>query len=130
MKKYYSAISFLLLVGFISTDAISQARIDSNFYAERIAEFNRLNRESIERSETVCNSSWLKSVTDQEVYTRVQSHIFNYPSSSSHLYDFIRSNTPCDSETGDTSLLLALYAEADEGVIIALIKLGANPLIS
>ena len=132
MKKYYPTISFLLLVSFISIAAIAQTR---NYRFYRVDVDNQSQRE-IFRSprnitlRTICNSSWLAEATGADVVAEVSNDsdinwFFTY-----NLGDFIVSNRPCDSETGDTPLLLAIAAEADPSVIKAFRDIGADPYVA
>ena len=126
MKKYYRVIYSLLLVSFMSVDAVSQVRIDS-IGVDVLAEM-RQNRLEEEKSATVCNPSWLREATAQDVDTelrRFDNDTFDYFFPSG-LHHFIRSNDPCDFETGDRPLDIAEDAGASPAVISALMDFGAE----
>ena len=127
MKKYYRVIYSLLLVSFMSVDAVSQVRIDSS-RVDILAEL-RQNRLEEEKSATVCNPSWLREATAQDVDTelrRFDNDIFDYLFPS-NLHHFIRSNDPCYFETEDSRPLdIAEDAGASPDVISALMDFGAE----
>ena len=133
MKKYYFSVCFLLLVSFLGIDATAQTHTNAIDLIEQIE--RKRKRDLEERlSETICNSSWLAGATDEDVLSEIaisRNPITNWLHSSRlqvDLRNFIESNKPCDNETGNTPLHLALYAEAKDSVIDVLIDFGASGL--
>ena len=136
MKKYYLSICFLLLVSFMDIDATAQTHTNAIDIIEQIE--RKRNRDLEEKlSETICNLSWLTEVTGEELQSEIavsSNPIMNWLHSSRLQYDlrkFIRSNKPCDNETGNRPLHLALSSSRVlSSVIDVLIVFGADLYVS
>ena len=132
MEKYHLITFFLLLISFLGIDAFAQTRNNVRDLIERIERKRQVDLEK-KLSETICNSSWLREATGEDVLSEVavsRNPITNWLHSSrlqADLRNFVSSNDPCDEETGNRPLHLALYAGAD--VIEVLVYFGADPSV-
>ena len=135
MKKNHFITFFLLLISFLSIDALAQTHNDVRALIEQI---ERKRKKDFEErlSETICNSSWLAEATGEAVQSEIAASrwsVFNWLHSSTlqvDLRNFIESNDPCDEETGNRPLHLAIYAIAGHDVIEVLEYFGADASIA
>ena len=104
MKKWFPVISLFLILIFVSFDITAQTRTD-----RLDMEQTRRYRDIEEKiSETICNLSWLIEVTDEQLRSEITPSTNPTSRFQFDLKNFIKSNEPCDNETGNRPLHLVL----------------------